>query len=158
MSKKKPRTKEQALEDLGQLLRDIFPYLHIDYRDALVRAMNALEIEKDIERSEGLVLIAIERRRQIAEEGWTEEHDNQFAESELAMAAACYILDLIEPDGDHYKLWPWESEGFKPTHNDPIRQLTKAGALIAAEIDRLHRFNELVKKAEKEPKDSFLNP
>lgn len=140
MAKKKPRTKEQALDDLSVLMRDIFPYLHLDYRDALAMAMRALETEKDIQRSDGATLIAIERSRQIVEEGWTAKHDNQFAESELAMAAACYILDLLEPDGDHYKLWPWENRDFKPTHIDPIRQLTKAGALIAAEIDRLLRI------------------
>lgn len=43
MTKKKPRTKQQALLDLGALLGDIFPYLHSDYREALLMAMNALE-------------------------------------------------------------------------------------------------------------------
>lgn len=33
--------------------------------------------------------------------------------------------------------WPWREESFKPS-DDQIRNLTKAGALIAAEIDRLH--------------------
>jgi hypothetical protein len=32
--------------------------------------------------------------------------------------------------------WPWEPEGWKPS-DDPIRNLVKAGSLIAAEIDRL---------------------
>lgn len=33
--------------------------------------------------------------------------------------------------------WPWSAEWWKP--GDPIRNLEKAGALIAAEIDRLKR-------------------
>ncbi len=32
--------------------------------------------------------------------------------------------------------WPW-FDGWKPDLSDPIRNLVKAGALIAAEIDRL---------------------
>lgn len=36
------------------------------------------------------------------------------------------------------KDWPWEIESWQPSA-DPIRNLEKAGALIAAEIDRLLR-------------------
>jgi len=51
MPKRKPRTKEQALDDLSALMRDIFPYLHLDYRDALLMAMKALEKEEQIEQA-----------------------------------------------------------------------------------------------------------
>jgi hypothetical protein len=34
-------------------------------------------------------------------------------------------------------LWSWDEEYKKPTPENPVRQLAKAGALIAAEIDRL---------------------
>jgi hypothetical protein len=38
-----------------------------------------------------------------------------------------------------WKVWPWEQpDWWKPSDN-PIRNLEKAGALIAAEIDRLIR-------------------
>ena len=37
--------------------------------------------------------------------------------------------------------WPFDDEWFKPSI-DPVRQLTKAGALIAAEIDRLQEKNK----------------
>jgi hypothetical protein len=37
--------------------------------------------------------------------------------------------------------WPWDQEWWKPS-DDPIRNLAKAGALIAAEIDRLQRKAE----------------
>jgi hypothetical protein len=36
------------------------------------------------------------------------------------------------------RLWPWDPSWWKPSP-DPIRNLVKAGALIAAEIDRLQR-------------------
>jgi len=38
--------------------------------------------------------------------------------------------------------WPWDMEWWKPEY-DPIKNLVKAGALIAAEIDRLqNQMNE----------------
>lgn len=33
--------------------------------------------------------------------------------------------------------WPWDEMLWKPTPDDRIRELAKAGALIATEIDRL---------------------
>jgi hypothetical protein len=95
--------------------------------------------------SYGASLIARERTRQIEHEGWTPEHDTQHAKGELALAGACYAFDYI---GNAYgddgcdqvgeDFWPWKGGSMKTTHGDAIRQLTKAGALIAAEIDRLH--------------------
>lgn len=40
----------------------------------------------------------------------------------------------VPSDGE----WPFDAEWWKPS-NDPVRNLVKAGALIAAEIDRLLR-------------------
>ena len=98
----------------------------------------------------GAELITAERQRQIDVEGWTPEHDDEHDECQLLDAAICYagmagtqtmgverfdvaITALME-------VWPWEKEGWKPS-DDPIRNLTKAGAFIAAEIDRLQRLN-----------------
>jgi hypothetical protein len=36
--------------------------------------------------------------------------------------------------------WPWDKGWWKPTPDNRIRELEKAGALIAAEIDRLQRM------------------
>ncbi len=84
----------------------------------------------------GIELIAAERQRQVTAEGWTAEHDDQHNGGEMAFAAMCYA----DPDGlsepDIY--WPWEAEWWKPS-GDRVRNLVKAGALIAAEIDRLER-------------------
>ena len=91
----------------------------------------------------GIEIIAEERVRQIEVEGWSieldiEEHDC----GELADAAACYALRGYW----HKKLvntialiWPWDDAWWKPTPNDRIKELAKAGALIAAEIDRIQR-------------------
>ena len=96
----------------------------------------------------GIELIANERLRQIGYEGWTPEHDDEHTDGALAVAACCYAAQ--ENQGLYYdgkKLrqaalqhWPWAREWWKPTPDDRVRELVKAGALIAAEIDRLLRL------------------
>jgi hypothetical protein len=77
-----------------------------------------------------------ERLRQIRSEGWTPEHDDEHAEGDLYEAAIAYLLAVGEPlDNPPPDVWPWDASWWKPTA-DPIRQLAKAGALVAAEIDR----------------------
>ncbi|UXS25627.1 hypothetical protein FY153_07155 [Agrobacterium tumefaciens] len=84
--------------------------------------------------SEGAKAIAAERRRQIEQEGWTPQRDDQYVNGELLQAAACYALhdggvkDIPPP------AWPWSDKWWKPSGVQ--RDLEKAGALIAAEIDR----------------------
>lgn len=91
-------------------------------------------------------LIAAERERQITSEGWTQEHDDAHNTAQLARAARCYLghgLGLIYGFNRQSRTpqeWPWEAEWWKPS-TDPIRDLVKAAALIAAEIDRLSRMN-----------------
>lgn len=86
-------------------------------------------------------LIAEERQRQIDAEGYTAEHDDDHADFSLSRAGACYALaaDTATPSEHPYRFWPWEAAAWKPSLEDPIRDLVKAGALIAAEIDRLQR-------------------
>lgn len=109
------------------------------YEADSIRAMNAeiaaLKAERDAlrEASVGVREIAAERQRQIEAEGWTPEHDDAHRDHSLAGAAACYALGS--------KLnWPasWDDRWWKPSENRR-RNLVKAGALIAAEIDRLDR-------------------
>ena len=71
----------------------------------------------------GVNLISKERERQVDEEGWTPEYDEKRVESELAVAASCYEIFSSKDD-----------------INGMVRELAKAGALIAAEIDRLLRL------------------
>lgn len=97
--------------------------------------------------SKGIELIAAERERQVTVEGWTPEHDAQHNGYELAAAGVTYAQEAIRLSGnwvhttkpapvDPSSYWPWEAGWWKPS-DDPIRNLVKAGALIAAEIDRL---------------------
>lgn len=86
----------------------------------------------------GLDRIAAERRRQISTEGWTAEHDNTHVDGEMWRAAACYLFG--PDDSVTEECWPWHKSWYKPS-SDRIRELEKAGALIAAEIDRLERLD-----------------
>lgn len=99
---------------------------------------------------DGAELIATERARQIAVEGWTPEHDDTHDDAEMVKAARAYSwVALCEvcfaADATDFRIipndWPmeWSRHWFKPS-DDPVRNLVKAGALIAAEIDRLQRL------------------
>lgn len=96
----------------------------------------------------GTELITEERERQISQEGWSAKHDDTNTRCQLSGAAACYAIaanELAAPtrylSRPNVSLWPWAMEWWKPG-NDPVRCLAKAGALIAAEIDRLQRRKE----------------
>lgn len=109
-------------------------------------------------RRSGADLIVAERQRQIEVEGWTPEHDREHHVGELGRAARCYITAAWQMEYAHRYYgeeqpgalaerveqvmrevpvdWPWDEDWWKPTP-DPIRNLVKAGALVAAELDRL---------------------
>jgi hypothetical protein len=96
----------------------------------------------------GVERIADERLRQIMTEGYSAEHDDGHIHGELAMAAACYAAPerLYEMREAFCDPWPFDEEDDKRQPPDRrtspearIRLLEKAGALIAAEIDRLLR-------------------
>jgi len=103
------------------------------------------------ENKTGVELIADERKRQVELKEWSSEHDDQHNHGELASAAACYATPpshrqpmnrrreeastIDTPVG-----WPWRDEDWRPRPNKRIRELVKAGALIAAEIDRIQRL------------------
>jgi len=82
----------------------------------------------------GSELISEERLRQITKEGWSAEHDVEHDVMEFVRAAQAYLM--IDKDNIiRAGVWPWNVVFFKP--KDAIRDLTRAGALIAAAIDRL---------------------
>lgn len=98
----------------------------------------------------GIERMAAERQRQIDAEGWTPEHDDEHVLGELRDAARAYLY-VARPSADLRialapwayiapPWWPWHPDWWKPS-DDPIRNLEKAGALIAAEIDRLQRLD-----------------
>ena len=84
----------------------------------------------------GIEAIAAERKRQVEVEGWNEDHDAQHIDEELARAAA-YYAHPKRPG--HKALWPdtWEDTWDKKKKHNRLRQLAIAGALCAAEYDRI---------------------
>lgn len=90
-----------------------------------------------------------ERETHLAK-GYDAEHDDHEDYGELAIAAAMYAADTTSLDTyipDHE--WPWPEPDKYPDKRgeiDRIRQLAIAGALCAAEIDRLLRLQ--VKESE----------
>lgn len=109
---------------------------------------------------DGVDRIAEERARQQNKLGWTRDHDDSHDNGELALAAACYAAAperifteerlassvryndpfpvdwhdaRCDDDGEAANLDTGTDEG----RGARIRLLEKAGALIAAEIDRL---------------------
>jgi hypothetical protein len=93
----------------------------------------------------GSALIAQERSRQKQQLYWTPEHDDTHTDAELARAARCYIgFAAFQAAGFDPKLetipddFPWDDAWWKPSF-DPIENLKKGGALVAAEIERLSR-------------------
>ncbi|MEF7221933.1 ead/Ea22-like family protein [Escherichia coli] len=92
--------------------------------------------------------VLAERKRQVAAEGWTPGHDDEYEHGELADAAGCYALssELFDCAGEPPRPWPWPDEWWKPTNRR--RDLVKAGALILAEIERLDRAAGIKVEAE----------
>lgn len=88
----------------------------------------------------GTKLIEAERKRQM-EKYKIEDDDRLHSDGELAAAAVAYIASGIPEAVDFF--WPWGEDGDEPprlTPDDRIAELVRAGALIAAEIDRLGRL------------------
>jgi len=88
----------------------------------------------------GAELITEERNRQIKIEGYDKEHDKNHDVDTFVKAAISYsVFDLKDLQTNHlyhsYKWWPWEEIYWKP--KDRLRNLVRAGALIAAAIDKL---------------------
>lgn len=77
-------------------------------------------------------LIANERIRQISSEGYDASHDDEHVSGELVRAAMSYLTNGSVP-------WPW-TDTLPKIKSTTIQKLTIAGALIAAEIDRLGRI------------------
>jgi hypothetical protein len=122
------RPKITALKDLAARIRD---------------AIHSSALPTD-----GAALIARERQRQIDAEGWTPAHDDEHSHGEMAITAACYAANGTDAEvlvhGED--AWPWGSCDDKRKQHSRVRQLAIAGALIAAEIDRLQRQTGVAKE------------
>lgn len=83
--------------------------------------------------SKGLEAIQAERDSQPPR-GYTEEHDAQYTDGELIDAAVSYIAAAEGFPEEAMDSWPWD---IRLLHiNTSASSLAKAGALIAAELDR----------------------
>lgn len=103
---------------------------------------------------DGAALIAAERRRQIEVEGYTAQHDaNVHRPGQLQAAARAYAA---LPATGAASVWPftpgtfkpaprgrWDGDGFWTSANRDaqVRNLVRAGALLAAEIDLLNAMD-----------------
>ena len=107
-------------------------------------------------RLDGAKAIAYERTRQVIQEGYDLDGDDRYVRNQLVDAAICYATKpeyrnnhLIDVGLDRQRLkrvpvrWPWPPEAWNPSPADRRRELVKAGALIAAEIDRLDRLDQI---------------
>jgi len=89
---------------------------------------------------DGAVAIVAERERQLTAEGWAPEHDDRHHAGALAAAGVCYAIrhasgvPLGGPSDEPPDWWPWEAEWWKP--KGVRSDLVRAGALLAAELDR----------------------
>lgn len=148
--------REALRERIGQMLADI-----MIARTGLERKEAPGAVERNQAKASaifgGLQAIGQERLRQLGEEGHSPEHDDAHKAGELALAAIHYarpegaeIVRLTfekNPPGSFMpqrqrfnEVWPWDLRDDKRGKHDRLKQLAIAGALIAAEIDRLLRL------------------
>ena len=111
--------------------------------------------------------VVAERRRQIEDDGWTPDHDDEHTSGELALAAVCLASPELlyrredRANGTFFSdPWPWgvatsrgslapgdkrphDGNSILPNKKAPVpmrrRQLVKAAALLVAEIERIDR-------------------
>ncbi|MCW0398732.1 hypothetical protein NB688_000546 [Xanthomonas sacchari] len=115
--------------------------------DALIAGWEALQEAQTAHTNlgAGISAIAAERQRQVSDEGMTPEDDLRYRRGELARAALAYVqlaaMDLEGGGREHIATawpphcWPWDRSWWKPL--DARRDLVRAGALIAAQLDAL---------------------
>lgn len=97
----------------------------------------------------GIELITIERQEQIEKHGWTIEKDSRYKVDTLLTLAKYLMTHQNDAEGDNLSAYLF-SDVFGPNFpknlkikldsKSHIERLTVAGALIAAEIDRLNNI------------------
>ena len=82
--------------------------------------------------------VRAERTRQIAEEGYHPDRDDDHERGELVRAACAYLRHDVAP-AEAQQLWPWERP-FRPKGH--YRNVVIAAALLLAELERQQRQRE----------------
>lgn len=85
--------------------------------------------------------VLAERRRQVAEEGYSPESDAELTDYQLPRAAACYVL-AASGVARHKSTLFWPFAQPMKVAEQRRRNLIKAAALILAELERLDREAE----------------
>lgn len=114
----------------------------------------------DTKQQAGVHMIAAERQRQIEKEGYKPSDDDRYISNELEQAADYYRATESDRQGEFAGApeWPWSFKYFKPTPDDRVRELVKAGALYMAEQDRLgrHRNSHIFTVAKSRLRDKII--
>lgn len=117
----------------------------------LRRVFEALHIRRPM--SAFVLAVIAERFRQIEQEGWSVDHDDDHRTGELATAGAAYAKHArlhLEPEPretisavPHFYMpnfWPWSPDWWKPAGFR--RDLVKSAALIIAEGEKFDRARQ----------------
>lgn len=124
-----PRALDATCEELLPPLNPLSP-------EGLLRAVAAAA-------GAGAAAIVRERIRQRDVEGYDAFHDDQHDEGELAVAAACYATAgtpaCVVDEDSGADAWPWGARHDKRLRHPRLRRIAVAGALLAAERDRIER-------------------
>lgn len=132
----------------GEVLRPTWfcPSVVDDEKPACGRAAReALEAREERKAGLGVEMITFERIRQLEGRCFSVYNDLAWTHGELALAACCYAspVQLFEKVSDEEKEiafhdpWPWGPEENRRGRHSRIESLARAGALVAAELDRL---------------------
>jgi len=107
----------------------------------------------------GIELITEERRRQIEEEGYIPENDIKLNKNNELTYTAIYFIHPNKRIAKKFYPKQWNKIWAKKDKHDRIKQLKIAGALIAAEIDRLNKLQitDVLKKSKKSFNLRFKN-
>lgn len=139
--------KEDAIKKLSSLQISL-PAAASEIQE-IIGLLREAHFDGESGQSYGVSLVGKERQRQITEEGYSFEHDDQEDSHQLSDAAAVYACHASARHSLLH-LWPWSKGYFKPdkdnTIDGRIRELSKAGALVCAEIDRLVRLKKGARK------------
>lgn len=139
--------KEDAIKKLSSLQISL-PAAASEIQE-IIGLLRKAHFDGESGQSYGVSLVGKERQRQITEEGYSFEHDDQEDSHQLSDAAAVYACHASARHSLLH-LWPWSKGYFKPdkdnTIDGRIRELSKAGALVCAEIDRLVRLKKGTRK------------
>lgn len=135
-----------ALDVARRFTEEWDPQRRASLQVAIIQAIRTA-LAQCFDLGSGVRAIADERQRQVDAEGYSAENDADYKAGELANAALAYVqvaaMDLAAGGRSHVATrsppacWPWHRLWWKP--RDARRDLVRAGALIAAQLDLLDR-------------------